>query len=122
MPFWSRGSESKSSSSAEKDLSDDNNNDTSSFGLLPADGTSTLVDGGDHSSQILPTVPNSSQESSSLPPSSTEEEMNATVSEPWTRIFPEAYGIRQSIEDSSFRWCVRESMLWGVATGTVMGV
>ena len=122
MPFWSRGSESKSSSSVEKDLSDDNNNDTSSFGLLPADGTSILADGGDHSSHISPTVPNSSQESSPSPSSSAEDEVNATVSEPWTRIFPEAYGIRQSIEDSSFRWCVRESMLWGVATGTMMGV
>jgi len=46
----------------------------------------------------------------------------AIVSEPWTRIFPEKYGIRQSIEDSSFRWCVRESMMWGVATGAMMGV
>mmetsp|Transcript_16355 Transcript_16355/g.25638 ORF Transcript_16355/g.25638 Transcript_16355/m.25638 type:complete len:206 (+) Transcript_16355:2-619(+) len=46
----------------------------------------------------------------------------ATVSEPWTRIFPEKFGIRQSIEDSSFRWCVRESMMWGVATGAMMGV
>jgi hypothetical protein len=40
----------------------------------------------------------------------------------WTRYLPEAFGIRQSIEDSPFRWCVRESAMWGVATGTAMGM
>ena len=52
----------------------------------------------------------------------TKDNANATISEPWTRIFPEAYGIRKAIEDSPFRWCVRESSLWAVATGTVMGM
>ncbi|KAL3791152.1 hypothetical protein HJC23_000572 [Cyclotella cryptica] len=40
----------------------------------------------------------------------------------WTRFLPEAFGIRQTIEDSPFRWCVRESAMWGVATGTAMGI
>jgi hypothetical protein len=52
----------------------------------------------------------------------TREEDNAIVTEPWTRIFPEAFGIRRTIEESPFRWCVRESFLWGVATGTMMGM
>ena len=63
---------------------------------------------------------------STLPSNSlrTAVEENATVSESsWTRIFPDAYrGIRKAIDDSPFRWCVRESSLWAVATGTVMGM
>ena len=38
----------------------------------------------------------------------------------WTRYLPEAYGIRQSVEASKYRWCARESALWGIATGTAM--
>ena len=26
----------------------------------------------------------------------------------WTRFLPEAFGIRDSVRDSSYRWCVRE--------------
>ncbi|KAL7467759.1 hypothetical protein ACHAXS_008003 [Conticribra weissflogii] len=40
----------------------------------------------------------------------------------WTRILPEAFGIRKAIDESPFRWCVREAALWGVATGTAMGL
>jgi|EP00979_Chaetoceros_neogracilis_P015588 hypothetical protein len=39
----------------------------------------------------------------------------------WTAYLPEWGGIRQSVQDSPFRWCVRESFLWGIATGTTMG-
>jgi len=26
----------------------------------------------------------------------------------WTRFLPESFGIRDSVRDSSYRWCVRE--------------
>lgn len=72
--------------------------------------------------------PNITQEESSSSSSSTSSSAitsntdNAIITESWTRIFPEAFGIRRTIEDSPFRWCVRESFLWGVSTGTVMGL
>ncbi len=87
-------------------------------------------DGAPSESPML--TPSSIDEKSSSPLSSSlplpltsgggQAKYNATISEPWTRIFPEAYGIRKAIEDSPFRWCVRESSLWAVATGTVMGM
>lgn len=40
----------------------------------------------------------------------------------WTRYLPEAYGIRQSVENSKYRWCARESAMWGIATGTAMAL
>mmetsp|Transcript_24120 Transcript_24120/g.28938 ORF Transcript_24120/g.28938 Transcript_24120/m.28938 type:complete len:177 (-) Transcript_24120:269-799(-) len=40
----------------------------------------------------------------------------------WTRFLPEAFGIRQNIQESPFRWCVRESAMWGIATGTAMSI
>lgn len=75
---------------------------------------------GDNDGTVI--VAASSSSSSSQSSNSLRTEDNASVSEPWTRIFPEAYGIRKAIEDSPFRWCVRESSLWAVATGTVMGM
>mmetsp|Transcript_12796 Transcript_12796/g.24016 ORF Transcript_12796/g.24016 Transcript_12796/m.24016 type:complete len:169 (-) Transcript_12796:274-780(-) len=39
----------------------------------------------------------------------------------WTRFLPEWGGIRENVQNSPFRWCVRESFLWGIATGTAMG-
>mmetsp|Transcript_22069 Transcript_22069/g.32677 ORF Transcript_22069/g.32677 Transcript_22069/m.32677 type:complete len:167 (+) Transcript_22069:150-650(+) len=39
----------------------------------------------------------------------------------WTKYLPTQFGIQQSIQESPFRWCVRESFLWGIATGTTMG-
>jgi hypothetical protein len=54
---------------------------------------------------------------------STNQQQSSERSTPsWIRYLPEAYGIRQSIEDSPFRWCVRESAMWGIATGTAMGL
>lgn len=47
----------------------------------------------------------------------------ATVSETspetatWTRYLPEWGGIRSNIQNSPFRWCVRESFMWGIASG-----
>lgn len=38
----------------------------------------------------------------------------------WTNYLPEAYGIRQSVQQSKYRWCTRESAMWGIATGTAM--
>ena len=40
----------------------------------------------------------------------------------WTRFLPEWGGIRENIQNSPFRWCVRESLMWGIATGTAMGL
>lgn len=40
----------------------------------------------------------------------------------WTRYLPEKYGIRQAIENSPYKWCVRESVMWGIATSTAMGL
>jgi len=39
----------------------------------------------------------------------------------WTKYLPESFGIREGVRQSSFRWCVRESAMWGIATGTAMG-
>lgn len=38
----------------------------------------------------------------------------------WTRYLPEAFGIRETVRQSKYRWCVREAAMWGIATGTVM--
>jgi hypothetical protein len=38
----------------------------------------------------------------------------------WTRFLPEAFGIRESVRSSKYRWCVREAAMWGIATGTTM--
>ena len=109
MPFWSRGSESKSSTSEEKDFSPGEN--------LTAFSTPATASVGVDDGALLSQSPPATPQESNTPAASI-----SVVSEPWTRIFPQVWGIRQSIEDSSFRWCVRESMLWGVATGTMMGV
>jgi hypothetical protein len=38
----------------------------------------------------------------------------------WTRFLPEAFGIRQTVQASKYRWCVRESSMWAISTGTAM--
>ena len=38
----------------------------------------------------------------------------------WTKNLPEAFGIRDAIQRSPYRWCTREAGLWAIATGTVM--
>lgn len=40
----------------------------------------------------------------------------------WTRFLPEAFGIREGVRASSYRWCVREGGMWGIATATAMGL
>jgi len=40
----------------------------------------------------------------------------------WTRFLPEAFGIRDSVRESSYRWCVREGGMWGMATATAMSL
>ena len=114
MPFfWP----SKSITPDDRDSSPGDDHASSSSSSQTArntDGLSNVASSSTSSSSQIST--------SSLPSNSLRAEENATVSEPWTRIFPEAYGIRKAIEDSPFRWCVRESSLWAVATGTVMGM
>jgi hypothetical protein len=38
----------------------------------------------------------------------------------WIERLPEAFGIRESVRQNKYRWCVRESAMWGIATGTAM--
>jgi len=40
----------------------------------------------------------------------------------WTERLPDAFGIRQAVRQSKYRWCVRESALWGITTGTAMSL
>jgi hypothetical protein len=40
----------------------------------------------------------------------------------WTRHLPEAFGIRGAVRQSKYRWCFRESAMWGIATGTAMAL
>jgi hypothetical protein len=110
MPFFrSGGTEGKSSSPVEND-------NVSNLGSSPLPSSSSL------SPDAAPPREESSPARVNRGGGTKGGEDNAIVSEPWTRIFPEAFGIRRSIEDSPFRWCVRESFLWGVATGTMMGL
>mmetsp|Transcript_25556 Transcript_25556/g.55870 ORF Transcript_25556/g.55870 Transcript_25556/m.55870 type:complete len:176 (+) Transcript_25556:257-784(+) len=56
------------------------------------------------------------------------DEKAATVTEAppttggWTDVLPETFGIREAVRNNPFRWCVRESFMWGIATGTAMGL
>lgn len=114
MPFWSRKPK-DSELSGEKDLSSSNDISTTSS---PSMNTSQISTNNiiDKSSQSLQqTIPDQQSTSSAMVSD------NAVVTqEAWTKIFPEAFGIRKLIEESSFRWCWRESTMWGIATGTVM--
>jgi len=113
MPFWSRSTDVGNDRSIEKDLSSKPEiiEDISSSSLSRQRHAATT----DTDTATQQVVSQSSLESSN--------ELAAVVSsEPWTSIFPEALGIRQSVEDSPFRWCVRESGLWSIATGTLMGL
>lgn len=48
---------------------------------------------------------------------------NTATNEPqWIQHLPEAFGIRQAVQQSKYRWCVRESAMWGIATGTAMSL
>ncbi|KAL7546913.1 hypothetical protein ACHAWF_010239 [Thalassiosira exigua] len=122
MPFWKRRSETDSSTPTEVDFTRDN--DLAHFPTSTGTSSEVLSHGGaaiqpgPSSTSITPSNSSNPQE---LPQTATGE-MEASESLPWTRIFPEAYGIRQSIEDSSFRFCVKESIMWGIATGTMMGM
>ena len=129
MPFWSRkpapAVDEPNSSSGSNALSLSSDISASSDATSAQQGTG--VGDGDGVLLSSPQQPQLSIPDNTLngDNGSTSANVNATVStssEAWTKIFPEAFGIRQSIEDSSFRWCVRESMLWGVATGTMMGM
>lgn len=118
MPFFRSGSAENKSSHAEND-------NVSTLG----DPAAFKNDDGAPSSLPLSSSSSSAPSPDAHPPGSssrgggtTGREVDAIVSEPWTRIFPEAFGIRRTVEDSPFRWCVRESFLWGVATGTMMGM
>eukprot|EP00529_Nitzschia_sp_RCC80_P033688 CAMPEP_0113519446 /NCGR_PEP_ID=MMETSP0014_2-20120614/43524_1 /TAXON_ID=2857 /ORGANISM="Nitzschia sp." /LENGTH=201 /DNA_ID=CAMNT_0000417165 /DNA_START=107 /DNA_END=712 /DNA_ORIENTATION=+ /assembly_acc=CAM_ASM_000159 len=40
----------------------------------------------------------------------------------WTQYLPQVFGIREAVRQSSYRWCVREGGMWGIATGTAMSL
>lgn len=40
----------------------------------------------------------------------------------WTTYLPESFGIRETIRQSNYRWCARESGMWGIATGAAMSL
>lgn len=40
----------------------------------------------------------------------------------WTHYLPETFGIRDTVRQSNYRWCFRESYMWGIATGTTMSM
>ncbi|CAB9522894.1 expressed unknown protein [Seminavis robusta] len=72
-----------------------------------------------------------SQGSSSIPPyrttvQSTDEvtpvEVDPLETAKWTNSIPEAFGLREAIRASSYRWCAREAGMWGIATGTAMTI
>lgn len=54
--------------------------------------------------------------------SSVVQDQPSSTDSSWTQYLPEKFGIRKSIEDSPYGWCYRESFLWGIATGTAMGI
>lgn len=40
----------------------------------------------------------------------------------WTNYLPETLGIRDAVKQSSYRWCVREGGMWGLATASAMSL
>lgn len=68
--------------------------------------------------------PSPAQDSTaSVPPSSslsTGHDNEPIETATWTRRLPESFGIRNAVQQSKYRWCTRESGLWGIATGTTM--
>ena len=117
MPFWSR--QPSKSTVEENDLSSSSGESSPPNAIASA--TTSIAKNNDvgNGEQLI------QQKSQSQPPPvstsyATIAADNAIVTEQWTKIFPEAFGIRQLIEDSSFRWCWRESCLWGLATASAM--
>lgn len=41
-------------------------------------------------------------------PLSSESKSDPLETAKWTRYLPEAFGIREAVRESSYRWCVRE--------------
>jgi hypothetical protein len=94
-----------------------NNNTSSSSSNENADTTITTFDLHPSSSS------SSNHKNSSSGYSNTTDDATRTTTPNtarWTRYLPEALGIRRSVESSKYRWCARESALWGIATGSAM--
>lgn len=106
MPFWSRGGGPAPNNTSAQPRSDTG----------PSVETNSHVAG-----EVVVAQQQLSPPTTSIGETSSGQEMTA-ASEPWTRFLPEAFGIRETIEASPLRWCVREAALWGVATGTAMGL
>jgi hypothetical protein len=78
-------------------------------------GSGSANNGSQASAPISPTV--------STTDGSTEHALtsqNEIETAKWTRFLPEAFGIRQTVQSSKYRWCVRESSMWAISTGTAM--
>uniref|UniRef100_A0A7S3QIZ6 Cytochrome c oxidase assembly protein COX20, mitochondrial n=1 Tax=Chaetoceros debilis TaxID=122233 RepID=A0A7S3QIZ6_9STRA len=56
------------------------------------------------------------------PSAKVSDESPTSATPTWINLLPEWGGIRENVASSPFRWCVRESLLWGVASGTTMGL
>lgn len=119
MPFWSRGSGGGGGSGAseEKDFTSSSDRDAPSSTSTSAAPIGDGVVGESSAANDAASV-----STRSVPAGEARD--NAIVSEygKWTKMLPEAYGIRQAVEDSPLRWCVRDSGMWAVATGTMMGM
>ena len=40
----------------------------------------------------------------------------------WLKYVPATFGLRDAVAKSPYRWCTRESSMWGLATGTAMSL
>ncbi|GKY96703.1 hypothetical protein MPSEU_000629800 [Mayamaea pseudoterrestris] len=45
-----------------------------------------------------------------------------TLAPTWTDHLPQAFGIREATQQSKYRWCFRESGLWGITSATAMAL
>lgn len=59
-------------------------------------------------------------DTSSTPSPSIPEPVDDTAK--WIQYLPESFGIREAVRQSKYRWCARESALWGLATGSAMSL
>ena len=94
---------------------------------------STTIDGGssgsgnEDSTTLIGGNANDSNNSNSNNNNSNNSNNDNSVIDPletakWTKYLPEFMGIRESVRSSSYRWCVRESGMWGIATATTMSL
>lgn len=67
-----------------------------------------------------PTMSTTKETTTTAPSDSTKPSPVETAQ--WVNYLPEAFGIQEAVRQSPFRWCVRESSMWGIATGSTMAL